>query len=136
MSTPTTCRLNEDEKITFVLNKETRSSVALTGDIEVIWNHRTGDVTDVLGFEIWLTFFNEREPKGNIYCDQMELTTGIDSEGKSPLWDFLTNLIPYNTIVELAQEYCEHEPPTDGTLQDEIDYQENLDDFYPPIPRG
>jgi len=123
MSTPITCKLNNGKPIVFSGNL---GKLEVEGSLDLVFNHRTGDVTDVVGFEIFM------------YCkdkDSMSFTSGSQSTGSSPVWYALEKILG-DTLVNIAKEHCDHEPPTDGTLEEQQDYEELLDDFYPPMPRG
>lgn len=122
MGTPIKCDVN----IQMIYSDSSwQADIDIKGHLEVIWNHRTGDVTDVVGFELSMNCGN----------DDMDFTTGERSPANNAIWSTVEKLLG-DTLINIAQEHCEHEPPTDGSIQEQIDYQENLDDFYPPIPRG
>lgn len=95
------------------------------GSLDVVWNHRIGEPIDVVGFEIFM------------YCgkDDMIFSTGVDSPGINAVWLTVEKLLG-DTLVNIAKEHCDHEPPTDGTFQEQADYQRLYDDTYPPMPRG
>ena len=117
MSTPITCKVH--------YGKPEKGKPHITGSLEVVWNHRTGEPTDVVGFEIFV------EHNGDTLCFQ----SAEQYRGKSEVLTILEDVLG-ESLVDAARNHCDHEPPTDGTLEEQIDYQDCFDDFYPPIPRG
>ena len=133
MGTPQKIDIDDGKTIEFYSDKML-ANVQLSGSMDIVFNHKTLEVLDVVGFEIWVIF--SREKYGTVYCDQMELTTGMDNIGFGPVHAVLKTLLNTTSLEEFAQDNCHHEPPTDGTIEEKINYQENLNDFYPSIPRG
>jgi len=117
MGTPITCKVD--------YGKPAEGEPNITGSLDVIWNHRTGEPTDVVGFEIFL------EHNGDSLCFQSAVQHTGNSEVLTELEDILGE-----SLVDAARNHCNHEPPTDGTMEEQQDYQKLWDDFYPPIPRG
>jgi len=120
MSTPITCELNNG-----LVYSGNYGDMKVKGHLDVVWNHRTGEPTEVVGFELLMY-------SGN---DIMSFSTGLNSPGINAVWKAVEYLLG-DKLINIAKDHCDHEPPTDGDLEDEIDYQENLDDFYPSRPRG
>jgi len=117
MGTPITCKVD--------YGKPAEGEPNITGSLEVVWNHRTGEPTDVAGFEIFV------EHNGDTICFQ----SAEQHTGSSEIVEILEEILG-ESLVNAARNHCDHEPPTDGTIQEQIDYQDLWDDFYPPIPRG
>ena len=117
MGTPITCKID--------YGKPVEGEPNITGSLQVIWNHKTGEPLDVVGFEIFV------EHNGDSVCFQSAVQHTGDSEVIKVLEEVLGE-----TLVDAARNHCDHEPPTDGTLEEQADYRECLDDFYPPMPRG
>jgi len=117
MSTPIKCKVD--------YGKPAEGEPNITGSLDVIWNHKIGEPTDVVGFEIFI------EHDGDSVCFQSD----IQHTGNSEIIKILENALG-ESLIDAARNQCDHEPPTDGTIQEQEDYQECFDDFYPPIPRG
>ena len=120
MGTPINCKLPKG-----MVYSGNYGDMKVEGSLEVVWNHRTGEPTDIAGFELFM----------DCGTDNMSFSTGINSPGLNAVWLTVEKLLG-DKLINIAKEYCDHEPPTDGTIQEQIDYQENLNDFYPPMPRG
>lgn len=120
MGTPMICKLHKG-----MVYSGNTGDMKVSGSLEVIWNHKTGEPTDVVGFELFMECGD----------DNMFFTTGFRSLGTNAVWLTVEKLLG-DTLVNIAKGHCDHEPPTDGTIQEQIDYRELLDDFYPPMPRG
>ena len=120
MGTPITCKLHKG-----IVYSGNTGDMLVEGSLDVVWDHRTGEPTDVVGFELFM------------YCDYdtMSFNTIIDSQGTSAVWLTVESLLG-DTLINIAKEHCDHEPPTDGTIQEQIECQKGFDDFYPPMPRG
>ena len=121
MSTPINCKVDYGTPA----EGDPHPAPHITGSLEVIWNHRTGEPTDVVGFEIFVGH------KGDSICFQ----SAEQYTGNSEIVKILEEVLG-ESLVYAARNHCDHEPPTDGTLEEQIDYQKNYDDFYPPMPRG
>jgi hypothetical protein len=117
MTNPQTCKVD--------YGKEKKGRVNISGSLNVVWNHKHGEPTDVVGFEIFV------EHKGDSICFQ----SAEQHTGNSEVIFVLEEILG-ESLVDAAGNHCNHEPPTDGTIQEQIDYQKNIDDFYPPMPRG
>ena len=121
MGTPIMCDLPEKG----IIYNGKHGDMKVEGHLDVVWNHRTGDVEDVVGFELFM------------YCDSdsMSFTSGEDTAGITAVWVTVESLLQ-DKLINIAKEYCEHEPPTDGTIEEQIAYGKLFDDFYPERPRG
>jgi len=117
MGTPITCKVD--------YGKEEEGKVYITGSFDVIWNHRHGEPIDVVGFEIDVAHNG----------DSMSFHSAEQHTGNSEVITALEEVLG-ESLVDAAGNHCDHEPPTDGTIQEQTDYKECFDDFYPPIPRG
>ena len=117
MGTPITCKVD--------YGKPAEGELNITGSLEVVWDHKTGEPTDVVGFEIFV------EQDGDSVC----FRSGEQNPANTLVWKVLEELLG-DDLITVAKDHCEHEPPTNGTIQEQIDYQECFDDHYPPMPRG
>jgi len=120
MGTPINCKVDYGKP-----KKGERPFPHITGSLEVVWNHKTGEPLDVVGFEIFI------EHSGDSICFQ----SAEQYTGNSEIIKILEEILG-ESLVNAARNHCEHEPPTDGTMEEQEDYRELLDDFYPPMPRG
>ena len=117
MSTPINCKVD--------YGKPVKGEPNITGSLQVIWNHRTGDVEDVVGFEIFV------EHNEDSICFQ----SSEKHAGNSEVVEILEEILG-ESLIYAARNHCDHEPPTDGTFKEQQDYQKLFDDTYPPMPRG
>ena len=124
----------DDGKTIEFYSDKMNANVQLSGSMDIVFDHKTLEVLDVVGFEIWAVF--SRDSKGIVYCDQMELNTGMDTLGFGPVYAVLKTLLNTTSLEEFAQDNCHYEPPTDGTMEEQIDYRENYNSIYPERPRG
>ena len=97
--------------------------IKVSGTLEIVWDYKTGDPTDIAGFDL------EIETEGYV----IHAISGAKSSGDSAIQEAIETILE-ETLLELAGEHCEIEPPDD--LEDSIEYQKGLDDFYPAMPRG
>ena len=92
------------------------------GTIDIVWDYKHSTVTDVVAYEITVTIGKE----------VMAFQGGFHTKFINETVETVLGV----SIENIAEAHCECKPPTDGSVQDEADYQENIDDFYPPMPRG
>ena len=105
-----------------LLNKEIeKPQYIIAGEISVTWNYKTGEVEDLIDFNLIFELINNKS-------FHITICAGDHPEA----FEMLEKIIGMDPK-ELT-EGLECEPP-DGT-QDRQDYNEMLDDFYPPLPRG
>lgn len=121
MSTPVICQI--DYEIITASTAEKDPRIKVSGTLEVVWDYKTEDPTDIAGFDL------EIETEGDV----IHGISGVKSPGNSVIQKALETILN-QTLLELAGEHCEIEPPDD--LEDSIEYQKGLDDFYPAMPRG
>ena len=130
MTTPVNCDINGGDPVElgFILHADRKA--IMTGTLEVVWDYKREEATDVVGFEVFIYF--ENQPNGE--QDSISLTTGYKTQAGT-IFTILESILG-QSLVEFADNHCEIEPPTDGDIDDQIAYQENYDAFYPPRPRG
>ena len=130
MSIPVICKLNYETsryklKLDGKSNSETipEKIIKVSGTLQIVWDYKTDEPIDITGFDL------EIETEGDV----IHGVSGVRSPGNSVIQKALETVLN-QTLLELADEHCEIEPPDDP--EDAIEYQAELDDFYPPMPRG
>lgn len=92
------------------------------GVMEIVWDYKHSAILDIISYEIAITIGKELVGFQGNYDTKFVLQAVENMLGIS--------------LDNIAEAHCECEPPTDGSVQDQEDYQENFDGHYPPMPRG
>ena len=121
MSIPVICQIDYETITASTAEKDPR--IKVSGTLQVVWDYKTDEPTDIAGFDL------EIETEGDV----IHGISGVRSPGNSVIQKALETVLN-QTLLELADEHCEPEPPDDP--EDSIEYQAGLDDFYPSMPRG